>query len=395
MKRNKPKFPIFFRDCIRVGLFVLVMYMLPLHAAKENEEDDLDHLALAALMIRDGHYDRAENVLENVDPTDETTDQARYYTLRGLVLLHRGLFRDCASALNTAIEKGQDAPIVHVYLAQAYLGLEQWQKALDALNASGEEGRSVPESYILRAQCHWNLKHYEKAWSALEEGLQRFPQHPALQRRQVFTLVELKLFQEAVNLAQTLLSPENAKPEDGLAVAEALIRSGEARRAIELLETLRLRFPDHADMAKALAHAWHEDGKPLAAAAIFEEVARTEPAFAFETAELYRQAGRIRQALYWNSRIDDQKKKIRQRLGLLLQVERFEMAAALESRLSRLGLLEDEEIRYALAYALFKCRDFSRCETHLKHLTRSDLFQNANQLRLAMESCRSDHWECY
>ena len=382
----------------RAGYTIALAVCVLLHTAAfaaEKPKDDIDYLALAALMIRDGHYDRAGAVLDNVDTEDENTDLPQYYTLKGLVLLKNGVFSEARQAFTAAIEHGQQAPVVQVYLAQAYYGEQQWQAAVDALDKAGEEGRGLPELFILRSRCYWHMRDRQSAWSALREGLAGFAGHTGLIRQQVFYLVELKLFKQALEKAQALLQDNADTPADILAVAEALIQSGQALRAIELLEQLRLRHPENRDVTLALAHGWHKAGKPLAAAWMFEQLSHTEPAFAFETAELYRLAGRYRQALYWNARIDDQKKKIRQRLGILLQLEQFEMASGLEARLSRLGLLEDEDIRYALAYAYYKIHDFDRSEFHLKYLTRQDLFRNANNLRLAMESCRANTWECY
>ena len=66
----------------------------------------------------------------------------------------------------------------------------------------------------------------------------------------------------------------------------------------------------------------------------------------------------------------------------------------MEDRLSRLGLLADEDVRYALAFSLFQVGDFDGAEAHLKKLTRTDLFQKAAQLRKAMAACSDKGWLC-
>ena len=65
---------------------------------------------------------------------------------------------------------------------------------------------------------------------------------------------------------------------------------------------------------------------------LLERVARTEPKYVVEAAELFRRSGRLERALFLNKRIADQKAKIKQRLQILLELERFEMIVAMEAR---------------------------------------------------------------
>ena len=95
-----------------------------------------------------------------------------------------------------------------------------------------------------------------------------------------------------------------------------------------------------------------------------------------------------------NGQISDQKVKLRQRLALLLELQRYEQAAAMDDDLRRTGLMDDEDIRYALAYAVFKVGDFDNAEIHLQKLTRPDLFRKAAELRRAIQDCSEDAWQC-
>ena len=90
----------------------------------------------------------------------------------------------------------------------------------------------------------------------------------------------------------------------------------------------------------------------------------------------------------------DQSAKLKQRLAILLELRRFEQAAAMDEDLLRVGLLEDEDIRYALAYAVFKTGDFAAAEKQLQKLSRPDLFRKAAELRRAMQDCSEEPWLC-
>jgi hypothetical protein len=113
-----------------------------------------------------------------------------------------------------------------------------------------------------------------------------------------------------------------------------------------------------------------------------------------DAAELFRRGGRPVQALYLNAMVADQQAKIRQRLGLLIELERFEEATLLEPRLSRLGLLEEEAVIYALAYSLVQIGKYSRAEHYLKQIRDPELFRKATELRRVMERCIAAGWEC-
>ena len=58
------------------------------------------------------------------------------------------------------------------------------------------------------------------------------------------------------------------------------------------------------------------------------------------------------------------------------------------------GLIEDEDLRYAIAYALFKTGEVSAAEEHLSALNRPDLFRKAAELRRAIQDCAGERWKC-
>ena len=95
-----------------------------------------------------------------------------------------------------------------------------------------------------------------------------------------------------------------------------------------------------------------------------------------------------------NVRVDDQKAKIRQRLNFLIELERYEEAAGLDARASRLGLLDDEDLTYALAYAHYRAGHVARVEQLLVRLTRPDLYEKATALRQSIAACADNPWEC-
>ncbi len=378
------------------GLLAIVLGCLLAVSATAQDEDpsDVNFLDLAALMLRDGNVDRAISALDQVDLEAEDTDLLRYYSLRGMAHLRRNDNELAADAFEQAVDTGQAESVVYVYLAQAYFSLERYRDVLSALDRAGPDLQRVASIYHMRAQCHWLLEEPAMALAVLDQATEIFPDDPAFQRRKVFFLMDLGLYQEAAEQGRQYLARSDGKLDDYVGLGNAMRASGELDEATRLLELAKLRYPADVNVNKVLAHTYIDRGQMHSAADLIYEASHLDNALLSEAAELYRRAGQPYRALLLNGSITDQATKIKQRLALFLEMQRFAQAAAMEQDLVRLGLLSDEDIRYALAYAQFKTGQFTAAETNLSQLTRPDLFRKAAELRSAIQDCEGDSWQC-
>lgn len=352
-------------------------------------------LSLAAVLIGDGNHARARTVLARIDDSDETLDRARFHTLSGLVALNLDELALAERAFEQAIEAGQAEPVIWLYLAQARFGQQHYAEALDALDQAGPANTRLPSVMLMRAQAYWQLQRYPEAWRTLGQGRELHPDRAGdFARRQVFLLIDQGLYREAAGQGLEFLDTEQATVDDALAIGNALRESGEYRQAALILERARLRAPDNAMLGKVLAHVYLSRNQALAAAQLMHDSALLDPQLLPDAAELYRRAGWPMLALTLNAQVIDQAKKLKQRLALFIELGRFEQASGMRTDLERVGLLSDEDIRYALAYAMFKTGRFAAAEAELKHLTRGDLFRRATELRRVMEQCRDSRWSC-
>lgn len=384
----------------RFQALLLVVLAAPLLGAKGRpadpgtEVEELDRAALAARLIADGYWDRAAVVLEEVDPdADPDLARARFFTLRGLVRAHAGRHADAAGDFRLALAEPGADPLVHLQLAQSLLLTEDAAGALAALDAAGEVGANLSGTWLLRARAHLAQQDVRGAWVALVRGEDRFPAELEFARQRVFLLVREGLFQAAVAEGRMLLARMPDDPTAWLVIGESLRQAGETREALLLLEEARLRFPADADVAGQLARLYLEEGHPAAAGEILQVAAEVKPELFPAAAESFRQAGALQRALYLNGRVTDPVEKARQRLGLYVELGDWARAAALEDRLDRLGLLAQDPLRYALAYAWFRLGDLDRAEGFLKGIADPRVFQDATSLRQAMQECR-DGGEC-
>jgi tetratricopeptide (TPR) repeat protein len=379
----------------RLPLILLSLFLLTgVPALARDDPDEVDYLALAGLMLRDGNIDRAMVALDQVDTAADDVDLVRYHTLRGMAHMRRNELEPAREALNRAAASGEADALVHIYLAQVNYQLEDYAAAIESLDRAGAAVERVPSVYHMRAQAHWLLDDPVMAIATLDQAARVFPEDTTFLRRKVFYLVDLGLFKEASTLGRQYLEGSEGKLEDYVALGSALRSSGELDEAARFLEYAQLIFPNSPEVKKVLAHVYIEREQMSAAADVLYQAALLDPTLLGEAAELYRRSGQTYRALTLNSQLTDQPEKLRQRLALYLELQNFEQAAAMEIPLRRVGLMEDEDLRYAIAYALFKTGDFTAAEEHLAMLTRPDLFRKAAELRRAIQDCRVDSWKC-
>lgn len=361
---------------------------------EEDEFEEADSVAVATLLFRDGFYDRAEVVLESVDLDAETVDLMQYWRLRGLVASRLSKYADAATYYQNAIRVGDREPQLYLLLAQAYGQSDQWEKAAFTLRLAPEPVKGMAESWLLESTAFVRIGKKYEAYRTLNVAAERFPSDRRLERQQLFLLIEMGLYQAAIEKARNFLAYEDIGTDDRVALAQALRKGGQIQRAILMLEEALLHEPNSQEARRELAAAYNQAGRDFTSAEVLRPVAWLDAEWARQAAELYKKANMLEQATLMNARVADQKAKVTQRLALLLKKEDYEAAAALDRRLVRLGLLEQEELVYALAYAHFRIGDYARAEVLLQRITDADLFRKAVVLRESIEQCVQDDWQC-
>lgn len=357
-------------------------------------EEDADYMSLAALMIKDGQYARAGDALDQVDQEAKNFDFKRFHTLRGLVYQKQDRHRETIDAFAAAQNAGESDPLLYVYMAGAALQLNEYDEANGYLDQSGELENSIPAVLNLRARIALAREDYPQAWSILDRARATFPAERDFRRQQFFLAIRLNLFLKAAEIGREFLAEDDIGKTDFIAIANALTQAGEAASALEFLEQARLRYRGEKDVYVGLAHAYLELDQTQSAAAVLDEGARYVPELHKDAAELYRRANNIDRALYMNAHVQDQPEKIRQRLSIYVDGQQYEQIVAMENDLARLRLLDDQPIRYALAYSFYKTGDFQRAEALLETITDSGLFRKSAELRRSMAGCADAPWLC-
>jgi len=366
---------------------------LSLAAPTGHAKEEVDRLALAAVLIDGGDADRALSVLDEVDPNDEGLDRTRFHTLRGVAALRLAQYERAYQDLTLAAASENASPQVQVYLARAAYGAGHLEASLLALDRAGEMGRAEPGLYELRAASERGLGDEGAALATLRAGQQRFKDAPALRERELSLLIDAGLYREALERADRGWSSK-ASRERMIALTNALRQARAFAEAKTIGERALLRFVDDPEVRVAVGRVYADAGEPTVAAAIVEDAARLDPSYASDVAELYRRAGRFEEATAWNARIPDARTKVRQRFGLLMEAGRYDEAAALAPRLSRLKLLEEDALALALAYAHFQTGETGAALSLLTDIEDASLFRQATDLRRAITACRETPERC-
>jgi tetratricopeptide (TPR) repeat protein len=391
-------------NIIQAAVIILLALFIgtqPLTAKKKS--DEVDYLSLAALLIKDGFYDRAETALISVDEEqlkkqaleeEDNTRLIRYYTFTGLIHLKKKRFGQAAVSLEKSIKSGSEDVLVRVYLVQAYYGQRNFKRTVVTIKKYPQVLKEYYKIYGIYAQSLWNLDLKGEAYNVLQVALKNHPKEKAFVRQELFFLIGLKLYQTALERAQDFLATEELSKDDYITIGRALRKAGQAKKALPLLERGLLTYPDDQNIRLELSGCYHDSSMNYTAAVIMEKASYEDPELIAQTAELYRRAKRYVKALFLNMSIPDQKEKLKQRLAYYVEMGEYESVAAMYTDASRSGLLENEDIVYAFAYSFFMTGNFDDSEMLLTRITRNDLFRKAAELRKSMEVCKEDPKGC-
>jgi len=382
----------------KIVLLTLVLFLNVAFAKKE--EVKIDYLNLAALMIQDKNYNRAAQMLKQVDITapkkdKEPVDLVRYYTLSGLVANKQAHYKEAIKHFKSAIEAGQKDKSVYLMLAQNYYKLKKYSECAEAISEAKELGRAKPELFSMKAECFYKTKRVGDALDTLAEGIKKFENYSRFYQQRFYYLMSQNLYQAAIEDADryfTTVKKMDAKTY--ITFAQALRKAAQIERATHMMEKANLLFADDVKVTILLAHLYIDREMIQAAAELFDEASIEDRKYEGESAEMYRRAKHFTEALFKNSILTDEETKLKQRIAIYLEFGQYERIVAMADALKRNRVLQNEDLRYALAYAYYMVGEHDKSEAELKKLTRSDLFRQATELRKNMEKCKNSPWEC-
>jgi len=407
--------------------------------AANQEEQVINHVEIATILFYDGKYDEALKELEKAKDSHTQIDWMKYYSMRGMMFLKEEKYTKAIYSLQKAIvetrKKVYKAPVVekekkkvlfsvfsqkekkqkaknttpafnpeklrkekleelHIYLSQAFYKHKQYIYAVEALDLAGERGRDNASLFVFRAECYWKAHQKASAISALSEGSRLFPKDTTLLKQKFYYFAELKLYQASIVAAKGYMKRVPASAQEFISLAQMLVSGGELGEAIKILEEAKMIFPMSAKVHVLLGHYYRQKEMPHTTAHLFEQASYYEGKYLKEAAEMYRRTGELSHAFYLNSMMQDTEEKTKQKVAIFVSRGEFEKIIGLKDALHRYGLLSNDNMRYALAYAYYVVKDYENAEQHLKKIQDDALFSKATVIRKNIEKCKTNPLEC-
>lgn len=417
----------------------VVLFLTHLLQAKEPQEQMINHMEIATIMYYDGKYDKALEELQEAKDSHTKIEWDKYHNMRGLIFLKEEKYHSSIVSFKEAIkatrvkvyvppveekpkieylfsafseEKKLDQPVIkkpafdpeqlrkdqieeiYLYLSQAYYKDEQYINAVHALDAAGEKGRASASLFTLRAECYWKADQKGSAIDVLSRGAKLFSKDATLLKQKFYYFAELKLYQASIAAAKAYMKKMPANAQEYISLAQMLQSGGESEEAIKVLEEAKLKFPSSAKVYILLGHYYNQKDMPHVTADLFEKGSFYDSSYLKEAAEMYRRNGELAHALYLNSMMTDKAEKTKQKVAIFIGKGEFEKIIGLKDALDRYGLVKNDNMRYALAYAYYMVKDYDSAEAHLKKIEDDELFSKSTVIRKNIEKCRSNSLEC-
>jgi len=431
-KRNHQK------TTMKISALILLMIASLFSLGFAEDEDhvqEVDHLASATLMIYDGRLDEAEAELARVDKSGKNFNAADYYTARGVLYFKKSRYESAISNYKKAItatktkkfessrmnnnrkylfsigknkddkdpvfqfdsekEKQDKLEKLNIYLSQSYYEIKDYANTIKHLDLAGDRGRDRTALFALRAECYWKIKKFNDAINSLSRGLKLFPEDPALLKQKYYYLSELGLYQAAIENAKKYMTVINADADEFVILAQLLVKADQTDEAIKILETARGKFPKIANIAMLLGHIYMQKDMKHTAAHLFKAGACNDKKYLKDAVEMHRQIKDYSHAIFLNAQMSDNVEKLKQKVAIHVERSEFEKVIGLKDGLERYNILEDDNIRYALAYSYYMSKDYQNAELQLNKIDNDELYLKGAAIRRNIEKCRKNSVECF
>jgi ribosomal protein L22 len=335
---------------------------------KDPVYDEFEGPALVDSLIRDGKLNQAEAELKSIS---ERTD-AYYHSLGHLEMANENW-----EAARLSYQRASPSPQRELWLARSYDRLSDFANCTRAYENSAKLWLDSDSDAIRKAACEFRTQKVREAWMTLKLAYGRRESFP-LHRERVALALECGLSQVALDLA---LQTKNVSSAQLLDMAELFHAKKFDRESLTLLEWARMRAPFDADVNLSIAQVYFGRGLKRATVEAFERAAITQPKYHYHLAEFHRQAGRRIQAQYHNILTPAKTEKLKTQLAQWIDRRQYPLIAAVEPLILRSDLVRDDEVRYALAYALSRQAESERSLTYLAKIQQPELLEKSLHLK--------------
>ncbi len=334
-------------------------------------------------LLRDGAYDKAEAMLEN--PLFKKQD---FYKLKGRLNSLQDKNAQAISFYEKAIIAGDGSESLKLLLSQELLKNNNTKSSQKALKHLEKVSTKSIQKDLLFAQALWQLGERDEAVLHLSHLKSRkYESYDLIERQKNYYLFKLSKIKQIFKNTKTYYSAPEAAPEVGIFTVNLLKEKDQhlAETYFDLLHSVR---PDEALFYKERGVFELEKNRLYVASLYFEKAAHRNEKYSYEASASFLSLGKHTQALFFNSKVNDQAKKLTQLFSIYLDQGDFEKALSLQYDLIKQDLISDDKMVYALMFASFKVKDYENFDLLFSKVTSKSVLPKALKLKSFMESCK-------
>jgi tetratricopeptide (TPR) repeat protein len=238
------------------------------------------------------------------------------------------------------------------------------------------------------------VNHLSLATLMIYDAKYKKAQESKLLKQKFYYFADLRLYQSAIDTSKVYMQQVGVSAKEYIAIAQMLIGASEIDSAIKLLEEVKLLFPNDAKIGVLLGHVYLKKEMLHTTAHLFEQSSYYDKKYLKDAVEMSRRAGENLHAHYLNSQNTNKVQKLKQKIAIYLNEEEYRKIIGLNKALKRYKMLDDDNLRYTLAYSYYMVGDYEKSEKHLKYISDNELFSKATVIRKNIEKCTKNSLEC-
>ncbi len=363
-------------------------------SVKDPFYDEVEGYELVEALIRDQKFDVALSELKS--ERLKKSNPNRYHILLGQAYYGKGLWDK--SILEFKLYPNN----IHskVYLGRNYYALKNYnkctksyQKIDKSIYVESNQKLMLESDFLKKANCEFKIKFYSDSFATLSDGQIQFKSF-GLYREKISFQIELKLLHEALTYALNELANHPSSPVQYLDIAELFHQKDRFDEALFVIEMGRSLYPTHLDLNLTLSQMYFQKNLLHASEEGFSRAALTDGKYFYHTAELNRQIGHLERSQYFNSHVQDDKQKLKQKIATYVDLNKFNLISSLKSVIGRSELNNDDEIKYALAYSLIKVGEVEAPLKYLDSISKPELLEKTAILKNAVLDCQVKNQVC-
>jgi len=351
-----------------------------------------DHLGAADALLKKGRIGESESELRLVDLDSPYVERARFYRVRSSLAFHKRNFTQAKADAVLSLEERLSSEA----LLLLFSSLEEMGDFESLCSKLKEHSKDVSrqESALFSFRCLIQNDELQAAWAMRAWMIENLkPSFNFFYLRALLAAkLELSDLFKQESLGAVLFAVDEFSVLRLLSMAE-----GDKFRRVKaiILEASNLKFSTSIKVKGALTKNYLAQASSFGVSLPLSDLAALSPKFSKKVSEYFKYTNRPISAEFWNSRIENYNEKLEDAIANKMMLRQYSSLSALAPQLKSYGVLENAELRFALAFSHLKSGKFVEADRQLSQIQDSKMLYRVAQLREFVEVCRAGLPQCY